>query len=57
MGKEKPLEHDSEIKPSFSSHAADWLNTSKKHFTIAFQDAASTLPDVPDEAELHKATV
>lgn len=57
MGKEKPLEQGSPPTPSYSSDAADWLNAFKKHFSIAFQDATSSLPDQPDNEELQKAAI
>jgi len=57
MGKEKPLEQGTTKDPSFSSHAADWLNAFKKHFSIAFQDAASNLPSDVDDAELQKTAI
>ena len=57
MGKEKPLEQETTNDPSFSSHAADWLNAFKKHFSIVFQDATSNLTDEPDDAELQKSAI
>ena len=57
MGKEKPLEQGATNDPSFSSHAADWLNAFKRHFSIAFQDAVSDLSSDPDDLELQKAAV
>lgn len=56
MGKEKPLEQRT-TGPLFSSHAADWLNAFKKHFSIAFHDATSDLPTDADDAELQKAAI
>lgn len=56
MGKEKPLEQETN-SPLFSSHAADWLNAFKKHFSIAFQDATSNLPTGADDGELQKAAI
>ena len=57
MGKEKPLEQGSPATPSHSSDAADWLNAFKKHFSIAFQDATSSLDNKPANEELQKAAV
>lgn len=57
MGKEKPLEQSSPTKPSHPSDAADWLNAFKKHFSIAFQDATSSLADQPANEELQKAAI
>lgn len=57
MGKEKPLEQGSPEASSHSSDAADWLNAFKKHFSIAFQDATSSLNDKPANEDLQKAAV
>ena len=57
MGKEKPLEQGSPTTPSYPSDAADWLNTFKKHFSIAFQDATSGLANQTANEELQKAAV
>ena len=57
MGKEKPLEQGATSDPSFSSHAADWLNAFKKHFSIAFQDAVSDLSSDAENLELQKAAI
>ena len=56
MEKEKPLEH-SEAESFFSSDAADWLNTFKKHFSIAFQDIIASLPGEPDDLDFQKAAI
>ena len=52
MGKEKPLEQGSPTSSLHSSDAADWLNAFKKHFSIAFQDATSSLAHPPANEEL-----
>ena len=57
MGKEKPLEQGSPKTPSHPSDAADWLNSFKKHFSFAFQDATSSLADKPSSEELQKAAI
>ena len=57
MGKEKPLEQEAMDKPTYSSDAADWLNTFKKHFLIAFQDAASSFADGAGEEDLQRTAV
>lgn len=56
MEKEKPLEN-SEGESFFSSVAADWLNTFKKHFSIEFQDIVASLPDEPGELDFQKAAI
>ena len=57
MGKKKPLEQGSPTSHSHSSDAADWLNAFKKHFSIAFQDATSSLANQPANEQLQKAAV
>lgn len=57
MGKEKPLEQGATGKPTHPSHAADWLNTFKKHFSIAFQDATSSLANEAGEEDLQRAAI
>ena len=57
MGKEKQLEQGSPKTHSHPSDAADWLNAFKKHFSIAFQDATSSLADQPANEELQKAAI
>ena len=57
MGKEKPLEQGSPKTHSHPSDAADWLNAFKKHFSIAFQDATSSLADQPANEDLQKAAI